>query len=158
LAEQSEVIRGSVLEVQDDAYTRAFGADRVTMSTVVDIDDANRRATLIADLSERPRYPPTPTWGLRGCDVWGHRDRRGCDHGRGVWGGPPASACNATTAMSSRSATHTVPAPAPGSRPGTGGGPAAPQSGSLTRLPTPEASAPTGTAPSVWLVKYVLPT
>ncbi len=57
MAEQSDVIQGSVLEVQDDAYTRAFGADRVTMSTVVDIDDANPRATLIADLSEPASLP-----------------------------------------------------------------------------------------------------
>jgi SAM-dependent methyltransferase len=57
LAEHSDVIRGSVLEVQDDAYTRAFGADRVTMSTVVDIDDANQRATLIADLSQPASLP-----------------------------------------------------------------------------------------------------
>jgi SAM-dependent methyltransferase len=57
LAEHSDMIRGSVLEVQDDAYTRAFGADRVTMSTVVDIDDANQRATLIADLSQPASLP-----------------------------------------------------------------------------------------------------
>jgi SAM-dependent methyltransferase len=57
LAEQHEVIRGSVLEVQDDAYTRAYGADRVSMSTVVDIEVANQRATLIADLSEPASLP-----------------------------------------------------------------------------------------------------
>jgi SAM-dependent methyltransferase len=43
-------IRGSVLEVEDAAYTTRFGGDRVARSTVVDIDTTNRRATLIADL------------------------------------------------------------------------------------------------------------
>jgi SAM-dependent methyltransferase len=57
LAEQREVIRGSVLEVQDDAYTKAYGADRVSMSAVVDIDVANQRATFIADLSESASVP-----------------------------------------------------------------------------------------------------
>jgi SAM-dependent methyltransferase len=41
-----------VLEVQDGAYTRRFGAERVSDSTVVDIDRSNPRATLIADLEQ----------------------------------------------------------------------------------------------------------
>jgi hypothetical protein len=45
LAERRDAVRGSVLEVEDDAYTTAFGGDRVTMSTVVDMDDTNQRAT-----------------------------------------------------------------------------------------------------------------
>jgi SAM-dependent methyltransferase len=57
LAEQRAAVRGSVMEVQDDAYTRAFGTDRVSTSAVVDIDDANQRATLIADLSEPASLP-----------------------------------------------------------------------------------------------------
>jgi SAM-dependent methyltransferase len=57
LAEQRAAVRGSVLELQDDAYTRAFGTDRVSTSAVVDIDDANQRATLIADLSEPASLP-----------------------------------------------------------------------------------------------------
>ena len=57
LAEQSEAIRGSVLEVQDDAYARAFGGGRVSTTTVVDIDGANERATLIADLSKPASLP-----------------------------------------------------------------------------------------------------
>jgi SAM-dependent methyltransferase len=57
LAERRDAVRGSVLEVEDDAYTRAFGGDRVTRSTVVDMDDTNQRATLIADLSEPASLP-----------------------------------------------------------------------------------------------------
>jgi hypothetical protein len=57
LASHRDAIRGSVLEVQDNAYTTAFGADRVSTSTVVDVDDTNQRATLVADLSEPGSLP-----------------------------------------------------------------------------------------------------
>jgi hypothetical protein len=57
LAERRGLIRGSVLEVEDDAYTTRFGADRVSESTVIDINRSNPRATLIADL-EQPRSLP----------------------------------------------------------------------------------------------------
>jgi hypothetical protein len=36
-----------VLEVQDNAYTKRFGAAQVSASTVVDIDSSNQRATLV---------------------------------------------------------------------------------------------------------------
>jgi SAM-dependent methyltransferase len=52
LAGRREAIRGSVLEVQDDTYTTTFGGDRVSTSTIVDINEANPLATLIADLCE----------------------------------------------------------------------------------------------------------
>jgi hypothetical protein len=60
LAAHHEAIRGSVLEVQDDTYTTTFGADRVSTSTVVDIDDANparhaHRRPLRAGLAARRR-------------------------------------------------------------------------------------------------------
>lgn len=44
-------IRGRVLEVKDPGYTLAFGADRVTACDVLDVDPANARATVVADLS-----------------------------------------------------------------------------------------------------------
>jgi len=50
LSARRGVIHGSVLEVHDNAYTTKFGDDRVSQSTVVDIDATNPRATLIADL------------------------------------------------------------------------------------------------------------
>jgi hypothetical protein len=50
LSARRGAIHGSVLEVQDNAYTTRFGGDRVSQSTVVDIDATNLRATLIADL------------------------------------------------------------------------------------------------------------
>jgi SAM-dependent methyltransferase len=57
LAGHREAIGGSVLEVQDDTYTTTFGADRVSTSAVVDIDEANPLATLIADLCEPDSLP-----------------------------------------------------------------------------------------------------
>jgi SAM-dependent methyltransferase len=57
LAEQQDAIRGTVLEVQDDAYTRRFGADRVSESAVVDIDGSNPQATLITDLDQPGSLP-----------------------------------------------------------------------------------------------------
>ena len=50
LAACSSDIRGRVLEVQEDDFTRRFGGPRVVSSEVVDVDDANPRATVIADL------------------------------------------------------------------------------------------------------------
>jgi hypothetical protein len=61
LGERSGLIRGSVLEVHDGAYTVRFGADRVAQSTVVDINRSNAQATLIADL-EQPGSLPVETY------------------------------------------------------------------------------------------------
>ncbi len=45
-------VRGNVLEVQDNIYTRKFGQARVTGSDILDIDRSNSKATLIGDLSQ----------------------------------------------------------------------------------------------------------
>lgn len=50
LAAHSSDVSGFVLEVQEDDFTRRFGGPRVARSDVVDIDDANPRATLVTDL------------------------------------------------------------------------------------------------------------
>jgi SAM-dependent methyltransferase len=50
-------IRGEVLEVRDPAYTLRFGRERVARAHVVDIDEDNTRATLLADLCERGSLP-----------------------------------------------------------------------------------------------------
>jgi SAM-dependent methyltransferase len=57
MVQHRKAIRGSVLEVGDSRYTERYGAGRVTTSTVVDIDKANRQATLIADLNEARALP-----------------------------------------------------------------------------------------------------
>ncbi len=50
LAEHQADIHGRVLEVKNNDYTQRFGRD-VAQSDVLDIDAANPRATLIADLT-----------------------------------------------------------------------------------------------------------
>jgi len=50
-------IRGRVLEVYDNAYTRRFGGNRVVHSDVLDIDAGNPRATIVADLTGAAEVP-----------------------------------------------------------------------------------------------------
>ncbi len=52
LAARREDIRGHVLEVQEDDYTRRFGGPKVTRSDVLDVNTANTRATVVADLRD----------------------------------------------------------------------------------------------------------
>jgi len=61
LSDHRERIHGSVLELQDSTYTERFGGDRVSRSTVLDVDPSNSLATLIADLTQ-PRALPTSTY------------------------------------------------------------------------------------------------
>ena len=51
LAEQGRHIRGRVLEVKDDEYSRRFGTS-VETCDVLDVDPANPQATVIADLTD----------------------------------------------------------------------------------------------------------
>lgn len=44
-------IGGRVLEVKDPGYAVRFGGDRVTRADVLDLDPANARATIVADLA-----------------------------------------------------------------------------------------------------------
>jgi SAM-dependent methyltransferase len=50
-------IRGRVVEVFDNAYTRRFGGNRVVRSDVLDIDAGNSRATIVADLTSAAEVP-----------------------------------------------------------------------------------------------------
>jgi SAM-dependent methyltransferase len=56
LAVHAGDIRGDVLEVRDDRYTSRFGTG-VRSSTILDIDPANPRATLVADLEQPDALP-----------------------------------------------------------------------------------------------------
>src|SRR5215470_3994137 len=51
LAANGDSIRGHVLEVDDNRYTRKFGGDRVTCSDVLHVHPNNPRATIVADLT-----------------------------------------------------------------------------------------------------------
>ena len=56
LAAHSGDIRGRVLEVMDDHYTRRFGT-AVESSDVLDVDEANPQATIVADLADPRSFP-----------------------------------------------------------------------------------------------------
>jgi peptidoglycan/xylan/chitin deacetylase (PgdA/CDA1 family) len=57
IAEHAGHIRGRVLEVQEADLTRRFGGNEVTRSDVVDIEPANRNATILADLRHAAGIP-----------------------------------------------------------------------------------------------------
>jgi len=57
LSDHASDVRGVVLEVQENDFTRWFGGDRVTASDVVDLDDSNSGATIVADLRHAPGIP-----------------------------------------------------------------------------------------------------
>ena len=57
LASHAADIRGRVLEMQSDAYTRRFGGAAVERADVLDIDPHNSRATLVADLTVAQQLP-----------------------------------------------------------------------------------------------------
>jgi hypothetical protein len=51
LEANAATIRGAVLEVADDTYTRRFGGDRVTTCDVLHAVEGNAAATLVGDLA-----------------------------------------------------------------------------------------------------------
>ncbi|CAN5820022.1 hypothetical protein BH23GEM7_BH23GEM7_03620 [soil metagenome] len=57
LARHAQEIRGRVLEVGDDSYTRRFGGERVTQRDVLDVRAGNPLATVVADLSDADHVP-----------------------------------------------------------------------------------------------------
>jgi peptidoglycan/xylan/chitin deacetylase (PgdA/CDA1 family)/SAM-dependent methyltransferase len=57
MAKNSADVRGRVLEVLDADLTTQYGGDRVRRSDVLDIDPANSRATVIADLRAADNVP-----------------------------------------------------------------------------------------------------
>ena len=57
LAHQAEHIRGRVLEVGDDSYTRKYGGNRVEVSDVLHIVEGNPQATIVADLTHAEHIP-----------------------------------------------------------------------------------------------------
>ena len=57
LSRHAADIRGRVLEIGEDLYTRRFGGDRVGRSEVLDVDASNPNATYVADLTDCPHVP-----------------------------------------------------------------------------------------------------
>lgn len=57
LAHHAADIRGRVLEIGDDAYTRKFGGHRVTQRDVLHVREGNPKATIVADLTCADQIP-----------------------------------------------------------------------------------------------------
>ena len=57
LAKNAADIRGHVLEVAEDAYTRRYGGSRVVRSDIIHANDSNPLATVVADLAEALDIP-----------------------------------------------------------------------------------------------------
>jgi SAM-dependent methyltransferase len=55
LAANAGDIRGRVLEIGDDSYTRRFGGARVTRSDILHAVAGNPSATIVADLADAPQ-------------------------------------------------------------------------------------------------------
>jgi len=57
LSQNADSIRGRVLEVGDDTYTRRFGGARVTRPDIFHVDPRNSRATFVGDLCTAATIP-----------------------------------------------------------------------------------------------------
>jgi SAM-dependent methyltransferase len=57
LNENSGLIHGRVLEIGDNEYTLKFGRDKVIQSDILHVDEKNKNATFIGDLSNAPQLP-----------------------------------------------------------------------------------------------------
>jgi SAM-dependent methyltransferase len=58
LAEHAEDIRGRVLEIGDDSYSRRFGGSRIAKQDVLHVDAGHPQATITGDLADLGVLPP----------------------------------------------------------------------------------------------------
>lgn len=57
LEKEAEKIKGRVLEIGDNEYTLLYGGSNVRQSDILHIDESNKAATFIGDLSHAPHVP-----------------------------------------------------------------------------------------------------
>jgi SAM-dependent methyltransferase len=57
LGRHAEDVRGRVLEIGDNAYSRRFGGERVTRSDVLHVVEGNPNATIVGDLADGRSLP-----------------------------------------------------------------------------------------------------
>jgi len=57
LKKDSRNIKGTVLEILDNNYTRKFGGKKVTKSDILDINKSNKRANIYIDLRNTEKLP-----------------------------------------------------------------------------------------------------
>jgi SAM-dependent methyltransferase len=57
LAAHASDVKGRVLEIQEDDYSRRFGSDRISRQDILNVDASNPRATIIGDLANPATLP-----------------------------------------------------------------------------------------------------
>ena len=57
LAIHASAVRGHVLEVQEDDYSRRFGGSAITRQDILNVDSGNPRATIVGDLADPATLP-----------------------------------------------------------------------------------------------------
>jgi len=57
MTDHSSDVKGKVLEIKDDDYTKKYGGNRVETSDILDVDSQNPMATIIADLAKADVIP-----------------------------------------------------------------------------------------------------
>ena len=57
LQKENASIRGKVLEIGDNSYTTLYGGNKVTKSEVLHVNENNKNATIIGDISHAPQIP-----------------------------------------------------------------------------------------------------
>lgn len=57
ISSNSDLIRGSVLEIGDNEYTMRFGKSLVSKSDILHVDESNTKATYVGDITNVPQIP-----------------------------------------------------------------------------------------------------
>jgi hypothetical protein len=57
LSQNSQYIRGTVLEISENLYSKMFGKAKVTKQEILHFDDSNSRATIVGDLTKPETLP-----------------------------------------------------------------------------------------------------
>jgi glycosyltransferase involved in cell wall biosynthesis/SAM-dependent methyltransferase len=57
LKSNASVIKGKVLEIKDDTYASTYGGNKITQIDILDIDEHNTKANIIADLAKANNVP-----------------------------------------------------------------------------------------------------
>lgn len=57
LRKEAAHIKGRVLEIGDNAYTMCFGGENVVQSDILHVNESNKSATIIGDISNAPQIP-----------------------------------------------------------------------------------------------------
>ncbi|MDO6391763.1 glycosyltransferase [Pontibacter sp. BT731] len=57
LEKEATHIKGRILEIGDNTYSKRYGADRITQSDILHVDNSNEQATFVGDISNAPHLP-----------------------------------------------------------------------------------------------------